>query len=401
MVGRAISGTDPQLSSATPERQADRDAIRAQLEHIVSSPLFRNSKRCHALLCYVVTEVLEGRGEQLKERTIGVAAFGREPNYDTNDDPIVRTSAMEVRKRLAQYYHEPGRETELRIDLTSGSYVPDFRFLQSGMLGASAEGPPVREPRGVGLSATHGPVKVVRKLLVRLVWGLMTVALVVVAGIALWPRDPLKAFWAPVWHNANTITVTAGTSVDQASEGKQPTGSSGDLNSLDTFRADQLGFADAITMARVSALVRFSGKQFEIRRAASLTLDDLRKTPGVLIGAINNPWTMRLNAALRFSIERDRDSGIVQIIDRQKGSRVLWRSDPQAPYSRRAEDRAVISRFTDPRTEQTVVLLAGVGRDGTIAAGEFVTQSKYLEDLAMAHCTKSQGGSFFLNFSTT
>src|ERR1039457_2391322 len=117
MQGRTISGTDAQIASSAPERQADRDGIRAQLEQILSSHLFRNSKRCNSLLRYVVSEVLEGRGEQLKERTIGISAFGRQPDYDTNEDPIVRTSAMEVRKRLAQYYHELGHETELRIDV--------------------------------------------------------------------------------------------------------------------------------------------------------------------------------------------------------------------------------------------------------------------------------------------
>jgi hypothetical protein len=28
-------------------------------------------------------------------------------DYDTNQDPIVRASAAEIRKRIAQHYHEP------------------------------------------------------------------------------------------------------------------------------------------------------------------------------------------------------------------------------------------------------------------------------------------------------
>ena len=57
-----------------------------------------------------------------------MAVFGRDPDYDTNLDPVVRTSACEVRKRIAQYYLEPGHESEIRIEMHSGSYVPDFRF---------------------------------------------------------------------------------------------------------------------------------------------------------------------------------------------------------------------------------------------------------------------------------
>ena len=81
-----------------------------------------------SLLRYVVNETLEGRGSHLKERALGVEVFSRDPDYDTNADPVVRTSACEVRKRIAQYYHEPGHEDEIRIDLPAGSYVPEFRF---------------------------------------------------------------------------------------------------------------------------------------------------------------------------------------------------------------------------------------------------------------------------------
>lgn len=34
--------------------------------------------------------------------------FGRRADYDTNQEAIVRVSAAEIRKRIAQYYHEPG-----------------------------------------------------------------------------------------------------------------------------------------------------------------------------------------------------------------------------------------------------------------------------------------------------
>ena len=74
----------------------------------------------------MVTEVLAGRAERLKERTLGIEAFGKDPNYDTTQDPIVRVTAGEIRKRIAQYYQEPGHEHEIRLLLPSGSYVPQF-----------------------------------------------------------------------------------------------------------------------------------------------------------------------------------------------------------------------------------------------------------------------------------
>src|SRR6266702_2554741 len=83
-----------------------REDVRNHLEHVLSSPHFRNSRRCQTLLRYVVEHALSGRSESMKERVIGQAVFDRDPGYDTNQDAVVRNAAAEVRKRLAQYYQE-------------------------------------------------------------------------------------------------------------------------------------------------------------------------------------------------------------------------------------------------------------------------------------------------------
>ena len=60
-------------------------------------------------------------------RTAGVEVFGRKPDCDNNSDPIVRVTATELRKKLAQYYYEDGHSDEIRIELPPGSYLPRFR----------------------------------------------------------------------------------------------------------------------------------------------------------------------------------------------------------------------------------------------------------------------------------
>src|ERR1700733_14219128 len=101
--------------------------VREQLNRLLAHPLFTNSKRYPVLLAYTVEQALLGNAGELKERTIGVEAFGREPSYDVNLDPVVRTTAAEVRKRLIQYYYSPDHAGELIIELPVGSYVPSFR----------------------------------------------------------------------------------------------------------------------------------------------------------------------------------------------------------------------------------------------------------------------------------
>src|SRR5579859_4221962 len=81
--------------------EVDHEAVGDQLERILASAVFRNSKRCSSLLRHVVEQVLDGRPDNLKERNIGVDVFGRPADYDTNVDHVVRSVAGEVRRRLA------------------------------------------------------------------------------------------------------------------------------------------------------------------------------------------------------------------------------------------------------------------------------------------------------------
>ena len=114
------------------ETEPTPEAIREQLELLVQDQVFRSSKRSVQFLRYVVEQTLSGAADQIKERTIGVEVFGRDPSYDTNVDHIVRTAAIELRKRLSIYYGEDRHRSELRMVMLPGSYIPRFVHPQSG-----------------------------------------------------------------------------------------------------------------------------------------------------------------------------------------------------------------------------------------------------------------------------
>src|SRR3954451_598034 len=98
---------------------------RAMYEILKRAP-FRGSKQSQQLLQYIVDQSLAGHLERLKERIIGAEVFGRRVDYDTNEDPIVRARAAEVRKRLAQYYVGEGIASPIRIEISLGSYHATF-----------------------------------------------------------------------------------------------------------------------------------------------------------------------------------------------------------------------------------------------------------------------------------
>jgi hypothetical protein len=366
--------------SVTGEERArpGSEEVRIQLARLLASSLFHHSKHYPSFLRYVVTETLEGRGGHLKERALGVEVFGRGADYDTNADPVVRTSACEVRKRIAQYYHEPGHEDEIRIDLPSGSYIPEFRFPAASLRPlVLVEAPPAASTLDLvrdWFQRKRGFVAVAASLAVALG-----------VGIAVWlERAPsaIKRFWNPVWGPSESVMLALGTPPERVPPPTPTTAPDEGPTFRDVMRADNLAFADALTMARITGVSREYGKKrLDVRRATAYTLTDFRKGSLVLVGAFNNSWTMRLTKDLRFFFERAEDhTGLIR--DRQNPSNRSWFHDPGVLYSKLTQDYAVVSRFLDPLTEKMVVVVAGMGRDGTIAAGEFVTEPRYLEMLA-------------------
>jgi hypothetical protein len=357
-----------------PETTPGRDAIQEQLERLLAHPAFKSSKRCITLLRYVVEQNLSGEGEALKERTLGVAVFGRLAEYDTNADPIVRATAGEVRKRIAQYYHEPERDRELRIDLRPGSYTPQFHMpprsadFDVSTVDAPAPAPPV---------ATRRPIR--RLAFVALLAGVAIAG----AGVALWPRSAMNDFWEPVLDSTRPVLLSIGQpgEAESSSSVPQPPLDRAVISIGDHIRGvDHMALPDVIALSRIVGFLGKSGRDYWLQGALSSTLTDLRRGPTILVAGFDNPWTMRLVDPLRFRFLSD--NGLQRIEDRRHPSRRDWSVDFREPYSKLTQDFAIVARFRDPTTDETTMVVAGIGENGTIAAGEFVTSPAFLERLS-------------------
>src|ERR1700759_4491914 len=100
---RRVDMREEQLVIEEPRAEAVRD----ELDRLLASPFFNHSRRFPNFLRFVVEHTLAGDIDNIKERTLGIEIFGRDPDYDTATDPIVRVTAAEIRKRVAQYYQDP------------------------------------------------------------------------------------------------------------------------------------------------------------------------------------------------------------------------------------------------------------------------------------------------------
>src|ERR1700735_4602746 len=106
----------------------DPAAVQRVLDEVLSSPPFCHTQQCQNLLRYIVKHTLAGEEHLLRERVIGAEVFGRRPDYETGDDPVVRIRVAEVRKRLAQYYQSLHETPDVYIEIPSGCYRATFRW---------------------------------------------------------------------------------------------------------------------------------------------------------------------------------------------------------------------------------------------------------------------------------
>jgi Predicted integral membrane protein len=122
-----MSSTDP---DSKPDGLSAEEAglVRDHLKEVMASRAFAGSKRAQDFLQLIVEHALAGRYDSLRERMIGAEMFGRPIDYETSSDAVVRVKATEVRRKLAQYYQESGKEPTVRIELPIGTYVPKFQW---------------------------------------------------------------------------------------------------------------------------------------------------------------------------------------------------------------------------------------------------------------------------------
>jgi len=366
--------------------EIEKAAIEAQVERLLQNSHFSHSRRFPTFLRFVVQHALTGHSDLVKERTLGIEIFGRDADYDTASDPIVRVTAAEIRKRIAQYYQDSGHENEIRLSLPAGSYVPQFQFppgpQNSEALTVISTEPPVDlSAPTIGIPAPLTVEGVRRPTLFSAKFAIVIVMLCAAAGFFWWhsmQRSAFDAFWQPIVSSGDPVLFCI---ADQNQYTAIALRDASDP-SRQTILKDNLSAVvidDLDTVVKIAGVLQSHGMRYSLRGEASTNLTDLRNGPAVFVGAFDNAWTLRLTNPLRYHFANDPNMTRFWITDSNDPKREDWlvdRAKQQATNNYR--DYAIVARFTDRNTGKISIVAAGVGRGGTIAAGEFLSDPLHL-----------------------
>jgi hypothetical protein len=368
----------------------DRKQVLDQLDRLLASPLLNQSRRYSRLLRFIVESTVNDGDRVLKERIIGIEVFGRAPSYDTTVDPVVRTTTAQLRRRVAQYYQEPGHEREIVIDIPTGHYVAEF----GTPLFSRTEGPsfqsgslPQTRDRSEDLPPAQIPVGKQRSdWLVDGRWIAVSVSLFLLSfsvfalyqGVA--GRSVLAKFWQPVLDSGAPTLICAGRPNLSPNPITQ-TGFSEAGPSIREYRKNHNGGWPPVAISSIAALLKANRHSYSLMSAESTSLSDLSRHSSVLVGALNNQWAMNLNPAVRFRYVDDH-RGHTSIVDRENPGQVRWAIDWNAPFSTLREDYGIVGRFRDSRTGQITIIASGIVGYATKIAADFLTEDAYMQMIA-------------------
>lgn len=348
-----------------------RVQILAHLEDLLESPAFAGSRRRQAFLRYVVQETLAGRGPAIKETNIAVDVFGRSNDFDAQTASVVRVTAAEVRKRLAQAY-EAGLPGNLHIELPLGGYQPSFQFLpvgetQEGSVSAPAAGGAWRRNR-------------------RALWLIATVTTCVVAVVATFlvprlvrPQSAVDRLWQPFLDQNTPVLICLGApsvlSVKHRVNKWWPLRPGAMIPADDLVVMDNamVGTGGALGAARFAEQLALRHQPFYLKFGSDFAFSDLKNRPAILVGSSH--WTQELSRSLRFKIERGDD--LIAIVDSQAAGRT-WSVSRSRPASELEEGYSLVTRLIQSESGHPILVVAGMDPRDTQAAVEFLSNDRHL-----------------------
>ncbi len=400
------------------KRREEMEAIRPEecwkvMERAAASSQLKRAARAREFLFYVATKSLNEGCTEVHEQEIGHAVFGRDKDYETSLDNIVRVSATDLRKRIDSYFATEGAEEPLIFEIPRGSYSPVFRWREK-------EAPPEQLEVAIEVPTPALQIPYYRQLPFLLVSGL---ALILAAScLMLWRQNQalskngnrldgkpaLTALWSRfLYSSRQTDVVLADTSygllenitnqpytlneylsysyLTKIQSSNMSADRKADLSMI--MERDHGSIGDFRAVQRIWALDPDSPK-LVLAYAREYSADSIKRDNVIVIGGQNsNPWQDLFSSQLGFTVEYDAagDRSYVKNSNPRPGEQasypVTFRPDGIVGYG-------FVAYLPNPSHTADALLIAGTDSQATEAAAEFVTSEASLEKLFMKFPSK-------------
>lgn len=376
--------------------ELQREFVLSELNRLLADPSFNRSRRCVALLRSLIVHGLDS-DLNIKERTLGVEVFGRSVDYDTNADPIVRMTANEIRKRLAQYYQNPEHKRDVIIHIESGSYIPSFEFVsvtrplgeqddkekssEQSVLTASS-GKNGRDHKNKEVSA-QSSLLFLRKwavwLLLIVLIGCVTTAL----SMGRRRHQPSQyLIWSPVLKASEPLVICISdnpalqegqyekTAEEQAAQTRifanmAESRKAPEISNSAKYHA-AMPFVDARAAQIITRVLAQQGRTTTIQQASSVTFRDFHRQYVMMVGGFDNPWSVVLLTGMRYSFRADPAEGVLWIRDSENPTKRTWARSDKVNSS--DVDYAIIASFYAEELKNRIMVIGGLGERGTESA---------------------------------
>lgn len=104
------------------------DASRKAVEKVIAWRGLAGSERLRGLIRFLSEESLQGRGDEIRAKTVALDHYGYTIDELADRESVVRVDAGRLRRKLDEYYRSDGSGDPVVIILPKGSYNPQFVY---------------------------------------------------------------------------------------------------------------------------------------------------------------------------------------------------------------------------------------------------------------------------------
>jgi hypothetical protein len=354
------------------------------LQRILESRIFSKAPKRREFLRYICEHAIAGQSDPVHEREIGIAVYQRNAEYDPSEDNIVRVEARNLRKQLDQYFRTEGAAEPVVLRIPKGKYLPVFEDRRA------ADPPPPLPASGTAISLSPRSLALAGALLVcvTLLFSHFLGGLGSDSGAAA--SIPAHPLWSSLFDQSReTYLVVADSNFaslqtylgrtlsleDYLKPGFGLSEEGANVSSevprvLERFSATPAtSYADLALAVKIMRLPWAVRTNTTIRFARDINVRDFKNKNAILLGSVcSNPWAELWEPRLNFSIVHDHNANEAWIENAApRGSEQQRYPEDSGPsYAR-------VALVPNLNGTGSVLLLAGIGMDGTEAAGDLVT----------------------------